>query len=136
MRPVFAEAEEEIFAGDDEDFARFQPLVEFARGDAQSAQPEPVEECAFARVQRPVHMRGIEEFARPRGGGAAFLLVERTQDARAEFQNLAALDPRQRDLLTHVAIRETGDGGHRREGGCDFFRRDDDGRARAGEAEL
>ena len=47
---VGGEAEEEGFAGDDEDVAGFEFLVEFLAADGQLREPEPEEERAFALV--------------------------------------------------------------------------------------
>lgn len=50
---VFGQAEEEVFAWDDEDAERFEALVELFGRDGKFGEPEPEEECAFAAVVVP-----------------------------------------------------------------------------------
>ena len=50
---VEVEAEGEVVAGDDEDLSQFESAIEFGGGDGQAFEPEPEEEGAFLRVQRP-----------------------------------------------------------------------------------
>ncbi len=59
-------AEEEMFAGDDEDFLFFEALVEFGGGDGEAGEPEPEEEGAFGNVHVP-----REGFAEDLVGGLA-----------------------------------------------------------------
>ena len=136
VRPVFVRVtEEEVLAGDDEDFAFFQAFVEFLGGDRQAGKPEPEEQRALAAVHEPVDVVA-EGVHRGLAGEPAFFLVERAHHLAAEAQDLAGLDQRQGDLLADVRVGEAGDGAHRAERADDFRRADDDAGAGAGQAEF
>ena len=104
VRPGFVVvAEEEVLAGDDEDFAFFQAFIEFLGGNRQPREPEPQEKRALAAVHEPLDVVA-ERLHRRLPGEFAFFLVKRPHHLAAEAEDLAGLDERQGDLLADVRI--------------------------------
>ena len=114
VRPVFAEAEEKILAGDDEDFSLFQPFVEFAGGDLEPLEPEPVEKCALARVQSVVDSAFAEKFMQPFLRLLIPLAIKRPQHRPPDLENPPALDQRLHQTLPDIPVRQPNNRRHRR----------------------
>ena len=132
---VFGEAEKKVAAGDDEDFAGFEALVEVFGGDGEVFEPIPVEEGAFATMNRVGKVVGKVLF----GGGegfAGFFEVVGLDGVLAEVEELAVFDEGMDDSLADVVVGEAGVGGHGGDGGSDVRVGDDDTGAGAGEADF
>ena len=63
MRPVLIQSEEKVFTRHDKNVTLFQTRIEFACGNLQAPQPDPVKKGPFAGVQRPVNLSFGEEFS-------------------------------------------------------------------------
>ena len=90
VRPVVVlEPGEEVVAGDDDDPARLEPLVEIRVGDGQARHPQPQEERALRPVK--AHVAAFEALAQQVGGAFGALAIVGPDDVAGEREHLAAL---------------------------------------------